>query len=152
MEEVNLKLRLKLTDCPLGPRGPVAPWGPGGPRGPGKPGEPAIPGAPCGKRRASLHVLLCCFGSFKWSEVIAVSCVNNKQLFHSGSQITKSHGYLHIHVRTPDPLAPGRPSVPGLPCRLSEITQSESYHLTLSLLTSLAVWSVHSTWKQKKKK
>lgn len=32
---------------------------------------------------------------------------------------------LHAGVRTTDPLAPGRPSVPGLPCRLSESTQSE---------------------------
>lgn len=47
------------------------------------------------------------------------------QLIHSGSQ---THGVLcslHAGVRTTDPLAPGRPSVPGLPCRMSESTRSE---------------------------
>lgn len=48
-----------------------------------------------------------------------------EQLIHSGSQIHWVLCSLHARLRTPDPLAPGRPSVPGLPCRLRESTQSE---------------------------
>lgn len=58
------------------------------------------------------------------------------QLIHSGSQLHWVLCSLHAGVRTTDPLAPGRPSVPGLPCRLRESTVRETTSRSYNSLTS----------------
>lgn len=79
----------------------MAPCGPGGPRGPGNPGAPAIPGAPFKEQRKV---------TMTYEHKVKQESVN-----------------ADIRL-TADPLAPGIPSVPGLPCINRE---EEAMHQTV---------------------